>query len=89
MSPSSRPSPLWVVHGITIGISALGAYVFAAWSLRAGYATGRALNVGIGLFALLVAVVLSVYLLRFKKRLVALRTSPRPPAPEDPSEHSP
>ena len=89
MNRNTTRSPLWAVHGITIGISALGAYVFAAWSLRVGYATGRGLSLGIGLFALLVAVVLSVYLVRFTKRLAASRTPPRPPAPEDPSEHSP
>lgn len=89
MTPQPSSSPLWVVHAVTIGISAAGAYVFAMWSLRVGGATGRGLNLGIGIFALLVAVALSVYLVRFMKRLGASRTSLRPSEPEDPSEHSP
>lgn len=72
MSASLPPSPLWIVHRITIGISALGAYVFAAWSLFRGFDRGATASFAIGAFALAVGLLLSVYLWR-------LGRSPKPP----------
>lgn len=81
MSPKSPPhsafraSALGPVHSVTIAISAVGAFVFAVWSVRRGYVGGDAPSLAIGAFAFCVAAALSVYLVRFTKKLGASRTT--------------
>lgn len=87
MTPRNPSSPLWLVHRITIGISALGAFAFSLWSLWTAYTLGRAESWGIGGFALVVSVVLSIYLVWFTKRSAALDRPQSPAPPEDPFEH--